>query len=166
MQDLTNWLLDYCTTHPDAKIRYYTSEMVLNIHSDASYLSKSHAQSTAGSHFFLGSVPQTNQPIVINGAIHTLCKIIKHVAASTAEAELGGVFLNAQQGVDIQRTLNNIGHPQPPTPLHCDNATIVGIANKTIKCQKSKSMNIRYFWILDQINKEILMSSGDQDKRT
>eukprot|EP00957_Ditylum_brightwellii_P040721 3082356-Ditylum_brightwellii.AAC.1 len=44
-----------------------------------------------------------------------------------------------------------MGHPQPPTPLHYDNSTAVGIANKTMKRQKSKAMNMRYFWILDQI---------------
>ena len=32
-------LLDYCATHPDATIRYRASNMILNIHSDASYLS-------------------------------------------------------------------------------------------------------------------------------
>ena len=32
------WLLDYLATNPDAKIRYYKSDMILNIHSDASYL--------------------------------------------------------------------------------------------------------------------------------
>ena len=31
-------LLDYCATHPEAKIRYKGSQMALHIHSDASYL--------------------------------------------------------------------------------------------------------------------------------
>ena len=31
-------LLDYCATHDDAQIRYFASEMVLHVHSDASYL--------------------------------------------------------------------------------------------------------------------------------
>ena len=29
-------LLDYCASHPDAKIRYTASDMILNIQSDAS----------------------------------------------------------------------------------------------------------------------------------
>jgi hypothetical protein len=33
-------LLNYCNTHPEAKIRYHASDMILYIHSDASYLSK------------------------------------------------------------------------------------------------------------------------------
>jgi hypothetical protein len=32
-------LLNYCTTHPSATIRYHASNMILNIHSDAGYLS-------------------------------------------------------------------------------------------------------------------------------
>jgi hypothetical protein len=31
-------LLNYCNTHPESKIRYHSSDMVLHIHSDASYL--------------------------------------------------------------------------------------------------------------------------------
>ena len=38
-------LMDYLATHPHATIRYYASEMILNIHSDASYLSESRARS-------------------------------------------------------------------------------------------------------------------------
>ena len=33
-----NWLLDYLATHPNAKIRYWQSDMRLIIHSDASFL--------------------------------------------------------------------------------------------------------------------------------
>jgi hypothetical protein len=33
-------LLNYCTTHPNTKIRYHASYMILYIHSDASYLSE------------------------------------------------------------------------------------------------------------------------------
>ena len=31
--------LNYMATHPKAVIRYYASDMILNIHSDVSYLS-------------------------------------------------------------------------------------------------------------------------------
>ena len=49
--------LDYMATHPDAKIRYRASDMVLNVHSDASYLSAPNARSRAGGYVFLGSIP-------------------------------------------------------------------------------------------------------------
>jgi hypothetical protein len=51
-QAATNQLLDYLATHPDATIRYYASDMTLQIHSDASYLSVSNARSRLGGLFF------------------------------------------------------------------------------------------------------------------
>ena len=54
-----NQFLDYMWTHPDAKIRYRASNMILNIHSDASYLSAPKARSCAGGYFFLGSPNQS-----------------------------------------------------------------------------------------------------------
>jgi hypothetical protein len=36
-------LLDYLATHVNVKIRFYASDMIMNIHSDASYLSESKA---------------------------------------------------------------------------------------------------------------------------
>ena len=36
----TEYLLDYVATHPDAKIRYRASDMILQIHTDVSYLSE------------------------------------------------------------------------------------------------------------------------------
>ena len=90
--------LDYMATHLNAKLRYYASDMVLNVHSDASYLSSHNARSRAAGYYFLGSVPKNRQPIKLNGAIHVLCTVLKLVASPTAEAELGALFLNAKVG--------------------------------------------------------------------
>eukprot|EP00957_Ditylum_brightwellii_P206998 15350999-Ditylum_brightwellii.AAC.2 len=137
-------------THPDALIQYFASDMILNIHTDASYFSEPNAHSKAGGHYFLGSVPQQGQPILLNGAVHTLRQVIKHITASTAEAEVAGMFMIAQQGLSMHRALMEMGHPQPPTPMHSDNSTDIGIANKIIKPQQSRAINMQYFWTLDQ----------------
>eukprot|EP00957_Ditylum_brightwellii_P037874 2864185-Ditylum_brightwellii.AAC.2 len=84
-------------THPDATIRYYALDMILNIQSDASYLSEKNAKSTASGNYFLGLVPQDHRPILLNGAIHMLCAIIKNVCTSAAASELASMFMNAQQ---------------------------------------------------------------------
>eukprot|EP00804_Cyclotella_cryptica_P004376 CCRYP_006792-RA/>CCRYP_006792-RA protein AED:0.32 eAED:0.32 QI:0/0/0/1/0/0/2/0/518 len=144
-------LLDYCATHPDATIRFRASDMVLNIHSDASYLNEPSARSRIGGHFFLGWAPRDHLPIKLNGAIHIISTILKFVAASAAEAELGALFVNAKEGRIIWLILHELGHPQPPTPIHCDNSTAAGIANSTVKRQRSRSMEMRYFWIADQV---------------
>ena len=123
----TEHLLDYLATYPNTKLRYYASAMVLNIQSDVSYASERGAKSRAAGHYFLGWVPRDNEPIRLNGAIYTLCNIMKFVASSAAEAELGALFMNAKEGRIIRLTLKELGHPQPPTPMHCDNKTAAGI---------------------------------------
>jgi hypothetical protein len=144
-----NQFLDNMWMHPNVKIRYRSSNMILNIHSDASYLSDPNAQSHPGGYFFLGDILQDSEPIFIDGTIHITCIIIKLVAALAAEAELGALFLNAQEAKVIQLILKELGHPQLPTPIHIDNTTTVGIVNNTIKRQQSQAMEMRYFWLID-----------------
>ncbi len=130
-----NHFLDYMWTHPDAVIRYCASGMILNVHSGAYYLSAPKAHSRASGYFFLGSLPRDGDPIRLNGAIHVQCTILKLVAASAAKAELGALFLNAQDAKVFCLIRAELGHPQPPTPIHIDNTTTVGIVNNTIKQQ-------------------------------
>jgi hypothetical protein len=59
-----------------------------------------------------------------------------------------------------------MGHPQPKTPVHCDNATAVGIANNTIKQQHSQEMEMRFFWIGDKVAQEMYALSGTQGRKT
>eukprot|EP00804_Cyclotella_cryptica_P004412 CCRYP_006829-RA/>CCRYP_006829-RA protein AED:0.49 eAED:0.43 QI:0/0/0/1/0/0/3/0/153 len=51
--------------------------MILNVHSEGSYLSVTEAKSGAAGIFFLGSIPKINQPIKLNSAIAVLCTILK-----------------------------------------------------------------------------------------
>ena len=141
--------LDYLATHPDAKIRYFASDMLLQIHSDAAFMNETRARSTAGGHYFLGKPIHPKRPIFLNGAVHTLCKVFG-VAASAAEAELGSLFLNAQEAVKLRIALEEMGHKQPPTPLHTDNTTAANIVQGTIKQQRSRAMNMRYFWTVQK----------------
>jgi hypothetical protein len=113
-----NQFLDYIMTHPDAIIQYRASDMIPNVHSDTLHLSAPKACSRAGGYFFLGSIPQDGDPIKLNGAIHITCTILKLVAAFAAEVELGALSLNAQEAKVLQLILTQLGHPQPPTPIH------------------------------------------------
>ena len=72
-------MLDYCATHPNAKIHFCASDMVLNIHSDASNLNAPEAWSRIGGHYFLGWIPHDNIPIKLNGAIHVISTILKFI---------------------------------------------------------------------------------------
>ncbi len=148
-------LLDYPTTHADAKIRFYPSDMIMNIHSDVSYLSESKACSRACGHFFMGWKPVDGKPIKLNGTFYTNSVILKFVVASAAEAELGALFHNCQDGIVFRQTLANLGHRQPKMPVHCNNATAVGIGNNTIKRQQLHSMEMQYFWVGDKVAQEM-----------
>jgi hypothetical protein len=54
--------LDYFATNEMAKIRFYASEIILNIHFDVSYLSETGALSRACGHFSMGwCQKRTNQ---------------------------------------------------------------------------------------------------------
>jgi hypothetical protein len=96
--------------------------MVLNIHSDASYLSEPKARSRACGHFFIWSIPSDGKLIKLNGAFHSLCSILRCVVASAAEAELGALFMNCQEGIILKTTLEDLGHPHPRILIHCSNA--------------------------------------------
>jgi hypothetical protein len=88
-------LLNYCTMHPEATLSHHTSDMILNIHSDALYLSEREAKSRAGGGFYMGShTDKANR--LTNGAILIISTVLKHVMSSAAEAEIGAVFLNAK----------------------------------------------------------------------
>ena len=81
----------------------------------------------------MGWMPVANEPIQLNGAVHTLCKILKFVAASAAKAELGALFMNVKQGQIMRLTLEEMGHPQPPILISVNNLSAVSIVNGTVK---------------------------------
>jgi hypothetical protein len=152
----TEHLLDYCATHPDATIRYYASDMILHIHTDASYLTATKGRSRMGGHFFLANLPHGNQPVMHNGAILATAGIIQNVMASAAESEMGSLFDNSKEGTVARTTLTELRHPQPPTPVQVDNTTAVGIANETVKQKRSRAMDMRFYWVQDRVRQKQL----------
>jgi hypothetical protein len=67
--------------------------------------------------------------------------------ASVAEAEMGALFLNSKEGVNIRNILAEMGHPQPVTPLQTDNTTAHTILCGTFKQQHSKVIDMRFYWV-------------------
>jgi hypothetical protein len=128
--------IDYLDTHLDATIRYHASNMILHIHSDASYLSVSNARSRLRGLFFLGNKPPKHDKL--NRSILIVASVIKNVVASAAESEVGACFHNAQSGAPLRVTLTELVHTQPPMPLCTDNSTAFGILNETIKQKDQK----------------------------
>ena len=126
--------------------------MILHIDSDSSYLSEPRASSRTGGHYYLSSLPTNpkkypNLPPPANGPIHTECRILKHVLASAAEAEVGGLFHNGQTAISIQITLHELGFSQPQTPIKTDNSTAQGIVTATVRQKRSKAMDLKFYWM-------------------
>jgi hypothetical protein len=92
-------------------------------------------------------MPKDREPICLNGASHVSMTILKFVIASATKAEFGALYHNCRTGIIFCLTLANMGHPQPNTPIHCNNATAVGIRNNTIKCKHYRLMEMQFFWI-------------------
>ncbi len=93
-------LLDYLATNPNTIFPYRMSDMVMNVHSNASYLSEAGAHSAEhAAIFFMGWNAKDGNPIKLNGAFFTLCALFCFVVASAAEAKLGALFLNCNEGM-------------------------------------------------------------------
>ena len=142
-------LLDYLATNQNATLRYYASDMVLKVDSDAAYLIAPNAKSRIAGFYYLGNLP-SNKVKLVNGAIMVECRYLKHVVASAAEAETGGLFHNYQNTIYLRKLLSILGHKQIPTPLKTDNSTAASFVNDMIKQKRSKSWDIRFHWIREQ----------------
>ncbi len=137
-------LLDYVATYPNDGITYRASSMILAAHSDASYLTEVGSRSRAGAHIFLSEndpIPRHNMPIL------TISQIIKYVMASAAEAELAALYITARELIPLRNTLEEMGWPQPKTPIQTDNSTAMGFINDSIIQRRIKMIWMRLHWL-------------------
>ena len=61
------------------------------------------------------------------------------------------MFGNYQAAVGIHSILHNLGYPQPPTLVLCDNECAIGLASETVRTKKSKSIDLRLDWVRDRV---------------
>ena len=142
----TLFFLDYVASHPDAILTYKASDMVLHVHSDASYLTEPRARSRAGGHFYLaGAEDDTN-----NGAVLNPATIIRNVMPSAAAAEIGALYLNTRLAIPTRRLLEDIGHSPPPTPVQTDNTTAHGFVTRNLNPKATKSIDMNYWFMRDK----------------
>ena len=157
--------LQYAASYPDAAVTYTASDMRLVLWSDGSYLSESLSRSRAGGYHYLTG---TGDPLLepANGAIEAISTIIPTVVSAASEAEYASLFLNGQAAVSTRQTLEDLGYPQPATPIITDNTTAYGIANRTVRLKRSKAIDMRYNWIRDRVTNgafTILWGPGDSN---
>ena len=87
---------------------------------------------------------------MFNGAIYVLARIIKNVMTSAMEAEIATLFLNAKLIIEYQQTLEEMGHPQPPSIIRTDNKIAHGILTGTMQQKRSKLIDMKFHWLKDK----------------
>ena len=107
--DIT-WFLNYAASHPDAKICFSASDMILYVASDGSYLSEAKSRSRVGGIFYLSSkfpkhqqAPDPDHPF--NAPIHVVAKILKMITSLAMETEVAATFYNAKEALPFRVTL-------------------------------------------------------------
>jgi hypothetical protein len=141
---LAKQFLDYMARQEEAVLTFHASNMVLAVHSNASYLSEPKACSRAGRHMFMAGrekIPRNN------GAVLNILQIIRVVMSSAAKAELGALFINAKTAVSMRQTLKVLGHPQPLTPIQTDNGTAQALLMNKIMPKALKAMDMQFHWL-------------------
>ena len=76
---------------------------------------------------------------------------MRNVMGSVAKAKTGAPYLKGQEYVPISTNLAKMGHPQPPTPMKVENSTSKGFANRIIKQNCSKAIDMRFYWVQDRV---------------
>jgi hypothetical protein len=103
--------------------------------------------SSAGGHHYLSK--NTSFP-ANNSAILNVAEIIKAIMSSAAEAKLGALYINDKKAVKECIILEEMGHPQPPTPVHTDNCTADAIVNSHMQPKHTKTMDMSFYWLCDR----------------
>ncbi len=77
-----------------------------------------------------------------NGVVLNISQIIKAVMSSATEAKLGALFINTKLVVLMQRTLEELGHPQNCTPIKTNNLTAHALLTNKIQPKVLKTMHM------------------------
>ena len=128
-------------------LSYHASNMTLNVHSGAAFLIAPEAKSCIAGFFFLETALYTT---IQNAPILDECKTLKHIVTSAPECEFVAVYHNVQQAIPIQSILTQIGHPHLATPFIMDNTITENFLKNNITQKRSKSWDMRYYWLREQ----------------
>jgi hypothetical protein len=160
-------LLQYFAWHPNPTVTFTPSDMHLFLHSDASFAGESGARSRVGAVYMLGDTPSSLVPLpALRQPFLVASVVLKTTAQNISEAEYGGLFTATQRSVPLRNTLAALGYPQPATTAVTDNSVAKGIATGTIKQKRSRSINIAYHWIRDQVTQgyfNVLWDKGNRN---
>ena len=105
-----DYVLNYLHNYPNANLVFYASDMMLQVESDASYISEPQATSRAGGTFYLGK----RTDMFVNSPIdQTSVRIDAAVVSTASEAEYAAIFINARKATALRQTLFDMGTHNP-----------------------------------------------------
>ncbi len=143
-------LLQWIAWHPTPRQTIRASEMLLIAAADASFLCETNSRSRAGEVLWLGNANGT-----VSAPLTCTSSIIPLVVCSVAEAEYVALFLTGGHVTWLRTVLQAMGYPQPTSPgtaLLTDNDCARGLACRTTKQRRSKTIDMRYHKIRDQVD--------------
>ena len=80
--------------------------------------------------------------------------IMRNVMSLAVEVECGALFYNAKELKALRTTMVDMGHLQQATEISIDNSTVDVIMRGTIRQKQTKSMDIRFYWVRDQVEQK------------
>jgi hypothetical protein len=86
--------------------------------------------------------------------------------SSAAEAELGALYLNAEEAAYLRQILAKMGHPQPRTPIQTDNLTAEGVMNHKIQPKQTKQWTCTFIGYATTKPKAIFKFTSNQENST
>lgn len=147
-------LLQWIAWHPTPRQTIRASDMRLFGAADASYLSEPASRSRAGEVLWLGDADGT-----VSAPLACSSSIIPIVVCSATEAEYASLFLTGGHVTWIRTILQEMGFPQPSSPgtvLLTDNDCARGLACRTTKQRRSKTIDMRFHKVRNQVEQGIL----------
>ena len=82
-----------------------------------------------------------------NGPVITLAQIIIFFMSSAYKAELGALFLTAQEMAAMRNALEEMRWPQPKSTIQTDNSATAVVVSNTILPRKLKTIDRRLHWL-------------------
>ena len=110
-------------------------------YSDSNFAENPTRKSTTGYCYYLNHV-----------LIIWCSKLQSCVATSTSVAEWFALYECIRELISVRRSLEDLGYPQQePTLVWEDNQTVLGLLKDETHHNKTKHVDIKYFWIKEQI---------------
>ena len=82
-----------------------------------------------------------------NGAVLNIAQIMKTIMSSAEESEIRAMYVNAREAVPARKSLNEMGHRQPRTPMQTDNTASHSVVTNNVQPNRKKSIDMRFHWL-------------------